>query len=40
MVRAMASQKVVEKMTIEEQKDMLGLQEIVEGLAKASGVRW
>ena len=40
MVRAMCAQKVVDCKTTEEQVDMLGLKEPVDGLAKANGVRW
>ena len=40
MVRAMCSQKVVDRKTIEEQMDMLGLKEIIYRLATANGVRW
>ena len=40
MVRAMCGRKVVDKMTSEEQMNMLGLKESVDGLAKANGVRW
>ena len=40
MVRAMCSQKVVDRKTTEEQMDMLGLRETIDRLATANGVRW
>ena len=40
MVRAMCSQKVVDRETIEEQMDMLGLKETIDLLATPNGVRW
>ena len=40
MVRAMCSQKVVDRMTTEEQMNMLGLKETLDQLATANGVRW
>ena len=40
MVRAMCSQKVVERETTEKQMDMLGLKETIHRLATANGVRW
>ena len=40
MVRAMCGQKVIDRMTTEEQMDMLGLKETIDQLATASGVRW
>ena len=40
MVRAMCGQKVVDRKTTEEQKDMLGLKETIDRLATANGVRW
>ena len=40
MVRAMCSQKVVDRQTTEEQMDMLGLKETIDRLATANGVRW
>ena len=39
MVTAMCSQKVVDRKTIEEQMDMLGLKETIDRLATANGVR-
>ena len=40
MVRAMCSQKVVDRKTTEEQIDVLGLKETIDRLATANGVRW
>ena len=40
MVRAMCSQKVVDRKTTEEQMDILGLKENIDRLASANGVRW
>ena len=40
MVRTMSTRKVVGRKTTEEQKEMLGLKETVDGLATANGVRW
>ena len=40
MVRAMCSQKVVDRKMTEEQMDMLGLKETIDQLATANGVRW
>ena len=40
MVRAMCDWKVVNRQTIEEQIDMLGLKETIDRLAIAYGVRW
>ena len=40
MVRAMCGVKPVEKRNTAELMDMLGLQETIDGLAKANGVRW
>ena len=40
MVRATYGQKVVDKKTIEEQMDMIGLKETIDWLATANGVRW
>ena len=40
MVRAMCGRKVVDKTTTEEQMNMLGIKESIDGLAKANGVRW
>ena len=40
MVRAMGSQKVVDRKTTEEQMDMLELKETIDRLATAYGVRW
>ena len=40
MVRAMCSQKIVDRKTTEEQMDMLGLKENIDRLATANGVRW
>ena len=40
MVRAMCGQKVVDRKTTEEQKDMLGLRENIDWLATANEVRW
>ena len=40
MVRAMCSQKVVDRKTTEEQMDMLRLRETIDRLATANGVRW
>ena len=40
MMRAMCDQKVVDRKTTEEQRDMLGLKEIIDRLATANGVRW
>ena len=39
-MRAMCSQKIVNRKTTEEQMDMLGLQETIDRLATANGVRW
>ena len=39
-MRAMCSQKVVDRKTTEEQTDMLGLKETINQLATANGVRW
>ena len=40
MMRAMCSQKVVDRKTTEEQMDMLGLKKTRDRLATANGVRW
>ena len=40
MVRAMCSQKVVDRKTTEEEMDMLGLKETIDRLATENGVRW
>ena len=40
MVRAMCSQKVVDRKTTEEQMDVLRLKETIERLATVNGVRW
>ena len=40
MVRAMCSQKVVDRKTTEELMDMLGLRAPINRLATANGVRW
>ena len=40
MVRAMCSQKVVDRKMTEEQIDMLGLKETIDWLATMNGVRW
>ena len=40
MVRAMCSQKVVDRKTTEEQMDMLGLKETIDWSATTNGVRW
>ena len=40
MVRAMCSQRVVDRKTNEEQMDMLGLKETIDRLATANEVRW
>ena len=40
MVRAMCSQKVVDRKMTEEQMDMLGLKETIDQLATANGIRW
>ena len=40
MVRAMCGRKVVDRKTIEEQMDVLGLKETIDCLATASEVRW
>ena len=40
MVRAMCSQKVVNRKMTEEQMDMLGLKKTIDQLATANGVRW
>ena len=40
MVRAMCSQKVVDRNTTKQQMDMLGLRENIDWLATANGVRW
>ena len=40
MARAMCSQKVVDRKITEEQMDMLGLEETIDQLATANGVRW
>ena len=39
-MRAMCGRKVVDRFTTEEQMDMLGLKQTVDGLATANGVRW
>ena len=39
MMRAMCSWEVVDRKTTEEQMDMLGSKETVDGLATANGVR-
>ena len=40
MIRAMCGVKMMDKRSIEELINMLGLHETVVGMAKASGVRW
>ena len=40
MVRAMCSQKVVDRKTTEEQMDLLWLKETIDRLAKVNEVRW
>ena len=40
MVRVICGLRVLDKTTTEEQKDKLGLEETVDGLATANGVRW
>ena len=40
MVRAMCSQKVVDRKMTEEQMDMLGSKETIDRLATVNGVRW
>ena len=40
MVTAMCGQKVVNRMTTEEQMERLGLKETIDWLATANGVRW
>ena len=40
MIRAMSSEKVVNRMTPEEQINILGLKETIDCLATANGVRW
>ena len=40
VVRAMCSQKVVDRKTTEKQMDMLRLKETIDRLATANGVRW
>ena len=40
MVRAMCGVKLVERRSIDELMDMLGLHETVDRMARASGVRW
>ena len=40
MVRAMCSEKVVDRKMTKEQMDMLGLKETIDRLATANGVRW
>ena len=40
MVRAMCSQKVVDKKTTEEQMNMFGLKETIDQLATANGIIW
>ena len=40
MMRAMCGRKVVDRMTTEEQVDILGLTESVDELATANKVRW
>ena len=40
MVKAMCSQKVVERKTTEKQMEMLGMKETIDRLATANGVRW
>ena len=40
LVRAMCGQKVVDRKTTEEQMDMLGLEETIDRLATANGIRW
>ena len=39
-MRAMCGRKVVDRKTTEEQTDMLGLKETVNGIATPNGVRW
>ena len=39
-MRAMCGQKIVDRKTIEEQMDMLGLKETIDRLVTANGVRW
>ena len=40
MVRAMSGAKLMEKKSIEDLMEMLGLKEIVVQMPKANGVRW
>ena len=40
IVRAMCGQKVVDRKTTKEQMDMLGLQETIDRLVTANGIRW
>ena len=40
MVRAMCSQKVVDKKMTKKQMDMLGLKETTDQLATVNGIRW
>ena len=40
MMRAMSGQKVVDRKTTEEQMDMMGLKETVDGLVTVNGIRW
>ena len=40
MVKAMCSQKVIDRKVTEEQMNMLGLKESIDGLATANGDRW
>ena len=40
MMRAICGRKVIGRKTTEEQMNMLGLKETVNGLATANGVRW
>ena len=40
MVRAMCSQKVVDRKTTDKQMNMLGLRETIDWLATMNGVRW
>ena len=39
-MRAMCSQKVIDRKTTEEQMDKLGLKETIDQLATANGVKW
>ena len=40
MVRSMCALKLVDRKNMEELKEMLGLKETLDRMAKANGVRW